>query len=168
MIHVYTGNGKGKTTAALGLVMRTLGYNRMVCIVQFMKPDDHWGEIRFLDQQPNVMLFQYGAGRFVDPHAPSPEDLREAQAAADRAEEALRSGDFSLVVLDEINVAAAWGLIPVQRQLELMDLAGDAELVMTGRYAPPEVIARADLVTEMRQVRHYYDHGVPAREGIEY
>jgi cob(I)alamin adenosyltransferase len=92
MIHVYTGNGKGKTTAALGLVMRTLGYNRMVCIVQFMKPDDHWGEIRFLDQQPNVMLFN-GAGRFVD-RTPKPE-TGDAQARADRARKRCAPGTLA-------------------------------------------------------------------------
>ncbi|MCD4829861.1 MAG: cob(I)yrinic acid a,c-diamide adenosyltransferase [Candidatus Cloacimonetes bacterium] len=168
MIHVYTGNGKGKTTAALGLIMRSLGYDRQICLVQFMKPDDTWGEIRFLDQQSGVMIFQFGADVFVDPENVTELDRAEAKEAADKAEEALTTGGFNLVVLDEINVAAAWGVLPVERQLALMEMAGDAELVMTGRYAMPEVIARADLVTEMREVRHYYEREIPARKGIEY
>ena len=168
MVHIYTGNGKGKTTAMLGLIMRSLGYDRRICLVQFMKPDSSWGEIRFLDQQEGVMVFQFGAEKFVDPENPSEQDRKEAALALFKAREALESGDFDLIALDEINVAVAWGLIPVEEQLALMDLVGDAELVMTGRYARPEAIEKADLVTEMREIKHYYTQDVPARQGVEY
>ncbi|MCF7921006.1 MAG: cob(I)yrinic acid a,c-diamide adenosyltransferase [Candidatus Cloacimonetes bacterium] len=168
MIQIYTGNGKGKTTAALGLIVRALGQGHKVCLVQFMKNNWDYGEIIFLSRQVNIDIFKYGSDHFVTKEHPAPEDITEAEAALQKAREVLVSGKYDLVVLDEINVAVYMKLIDLNRQLELLPLAKNAELVMTGRYAAKEVIAEADLVTEMQQIKHYFDKGTASRKGIEY
>jgi cob(I)alamin adenosyltransferase len=168
MIHLYTGNGKGKTTASLGLIARALGRKRRVCLIQFMKKNWEYGEITFYSQIPGIDIFQFGTDQLIDPNNPGQIDFDEAQLAAEKAEEVLKSGTYDLVVIDEINVAVAWKLLPLERQLQLMELAGDTELVMTGRYATDAAIQRADLVTEMKEIKHYFAQGVPARTGVEF
>ena len=167
MIHVYTGNGKGKTTAALGLIIRMLGREKRVCLIQFMKKNVEYGEIRFLSSVSNIEIFQFGTEHLIDPNNPAQIDIDEAEKAVQNTEEVIQSNDYDLIVLDEINVAVAWKLISLDRQLKLFEIPSKSEVVMTGRYANESVIEKADLVTEMKEVKHYYNVGVNAREGVE-
>jgi cob(I)alamin adenosyltransferase len=168
MVHIYTGNGKGKTTAALGLIARSLGRKKRVCLIQFMKKNFEYGEIKFYSQQKKLDIFQFGTDKLIEPHKPAQIDLEEAAAAYQKAKKVLKSQKYDLVVIDEINVAVNWGLLDLAQQLELMQLSGDAEVVMTGRYAAEAAIEKADLVTEMREIKHYFSKGVNARKGIEF
>ena len=168
MIHVYTGDGKGKTTAALGLIIRALGSEKKVCLIQFMKKDQGYGEIKFLKSCNRIEIYQYGSGNFVDPSKPEKIDLTEAEDAYEKAKSILREGNHDILVLDEINTAVAWGLISLKKQLSLMELTENRELIMTGRSANNEIIDRADLVTEMKSIKHYYQKGIKARKGIEF
>lgn len=168
MIQVYTGNGKGKTTAALGLIVRALGQGKKICLIQFMKKDFHYGEIKFLSSQQNLDIFQFGTDKLIDPDKPGAIDHKEASAAINKAYDVLTEERYNLVILDEINVAVKWGLIGEKEQLKIFELAGETEVIMTGRYAPDSVVEKADLVTEMKEVKHYYKKGVKARPGIEY
>ncbi len=168
MIQLYTGNGKGKTTAALGLIIRALGRNKKVCLIQFMKKNYEYGEIQFLSKQANISIFQYGTNKLINPEKPKKIDFDEAQAAYKKSKEIILSGKYDLIVIDEINVAVSWKLLPLENQLELMDLKTDSEIVMTGRYANPKAVMKADLVTEMLEIKHYFQKGILAREGIEF
>lgn len=168
MIQLYTGNGKGKTTASLGLIIRALGRNKTVCLIQFMKKNFEYGEIQFLSKQTGIDIYQFGTDKLVDPNNPAEIDFEEAEKAYKKAKEAITSQKYDLIVIDEINVATSWGLLAKEKQLELMNIKTKSEIVMTGRYASQSAIEKADLVTEMREVKHYYTQGVPARIGIEY
>ncbi len=166
-VHVYTGEGKGKTTAALGLALRAAGAGWNVFLGQFAK-GMRASECAILRRLADRFTFrQFGRSGFIG-RVPDPADRRCAEEGVAECTEVLLAGDHRLVVLDEVNVAVAMGLIPVDALLELIALRSDpVELVLTGRWAHPRVVERADLVTEMRQVKHYYQHGVPARAGIE-
>ncbi len=166
-IHVYTGNGKGKTTAALGLTLRALGAGFKVFFGQFLKSGEY-SEIKALKTfVPQVEIAQFGRGCFIR-GKPSPEDYRLAREGWSLAKEKILSGNFQLVVLDEFNLALHFGLIPLDEVLEfLAQKPLPSELVLTGRYAPPALIEIADLVTEMREIKHYYHLGLKARKGIE-
>ncbi len=169
MIQVYTGDGKGKTTAALGLAMRAAGQGLKVYIVQFMKGWPHYGELNTVAQHANITLKQFGRPDFVDRENPAPVDVRMAQEALDHAREIVMGGEYDLVILDEVNVALEWKLIELQDVTSLLDEKPEGvELVLTGRHAHAEVIARADLVTEMREIKHPYQKGVASRRGIDY
>lgn len=168
MIHVYTGNGKGKTTCSLGLIIRALGRGKKVCLIQFMKKNYEYGEIRFLNDKENIIIYQYGTDQLIDPDNPDKIDFDEAEKAYNKAREIISGNEFDLVVIDEINVAIAWNLLCLDKQLELMNIKTDSEIVMTGRYAREEVMEKADLVTEMKEIKHYFKNGVDARIGIEY
>ncbi len=169
MIQVYTGTGKGKTTAALGLAMRASGHGLKVYIIQFMKGNIRYGEVETARQlSPNVVLKQMGRETFVDRNNPDRIDIELAQKAFQRAKEVIGGGKYDIVVLDEINVAVDYGLISLETLLDLLDSKpAHVELILTGRYAKGEVIERADLVTEMVEVKHYYRNGIPSRKGIE-
>lgn len=167
-VHLYTGNGKGKTTAALGLATRALGAGFQVFIGQFVKGAPS-SEFAFLRQAAGERLTfeQFGLGGAFRREM-TMDDARAAQAGLARARDALTSGAFDLVVLDEITVALRHGLLSLQDVLSLIeDRAAKTELVLTGRGAPPELRERADLVTEMTEVKHYFHTGVMARTGIE-
>ena len=168
MIQIYTGNGKGKTTASLGLIVRALGRDKKVCLIQFMKKNYEYGEIQFLKKQENIDIFQFGTDKLIDPKNPSDIDYKEAELAYKKAKEVILSQKYDLIVIDEINIAVSWKLLPLERQLELMEIKTDSEIVMTGRYADKRVVMKADLVTEMLEIKHYYQKGVSARIGIEY
>jgi cob(I)alamin adenosyltransferase len=168
MVQVYTGNGKGKTTAALGLIVRALGRKKKACLIQFMKKNFEYGEIRFLENISNIDIFQFGTDKLVDPNNPADIDFKEASAALEKVYAVLKSDNYDLVVVDEINVAVKWGLIDPIDQIKIFDIKTKAEIVMTGRGASPELIDKADLVTEMKEVKHYYNQGVQARKGIEF
>ncbi len=166
-IQVYTGDGKGKTTAALGLALRALGAGLRVALIQFLKKGEY-SEIRALTNfGPWVEVWQFHSGGFV--RGEPDEAVKEAVAQGwDKARKIILSGDFEVVILDEINLVLHLGLIPVSEVLEVLSSRPEGvEVVLTGRYAPQALIEAADLVTEMRKVKHYYDRGVPARKGIE-
>lgn len=169
-VHVYTGQGKGKTTAALGLCMRAAGQGLSCYIIQFMKGDIAYGELKFAERLlPFITIRQMGRPSFVDRNNPDPIDVQMAQDALRHAEEVVISGQYDVVVLDEVNVAVDFGLIDVKKVLDLIRKKPDAvELVLTGRDAKPDVMAVADLVTEMLKIKHYFDSGVAARDGIEH
>ncbi|HEX8961109.1 MAG TPA: cob(I)yrinic acid a,c-diamide adenosyltransferase [Geobacteraceae bacterium] len=168
-IQVYTGNGKGKTTAALGLALRAAGRELKVCMIQFMKGGGPYGEHLAAPRlAPYLTIIQTGREGWVNRENPDPEDFRLAREALVMAQEVLNCGDYDLVILDEINGAVSFGLIGVDDVLALMGRKPPAvELVLTGRNAHERVLEAADLVTEMRDVKHYYKAGVPARIGIE-
>ena len=166
-VQVYTGDGKGKTTAALGLALRASGHGMRTYIGQFMKGQDY-GELKALRDHPCIALVQYGDPRCISREEVTPEHGARAQQGLEQARKALLSGDYDIVVLDEVNVALWFGLLAVEDVLGLLDQRpDDVEVILTGRRAPQELIDRADLVTEMREVKHYYVQGVTARKGIE-
>ena len=169
LVQLYTGDGKGKTTAAVGLAMRAIGKDLNVLMVQFLK-GRHYGEIETARRlSDRFKIIQSGLDEFVKRGEPSPEDLRLAHQGLEIAREAIMSGGYDMVILDEINVAVDLGVLAVEEVLPLIDdRPPGVELVLTGRDAPGEFLERADLVTEMKKIRHYYDKGVKMREGIEY
>jgi cob(I)alamin adenosyltransferase len=166
-VQVYTGNGKGKTTAAFGLALRAAGAGLRVFIAQFVKGMEYselFAIKRFSDL---ITLRQYGRGCFIRGE-PSEEDIRAARNGLAEVREILSSGKYRVIILDEANIATHFKLFPVEELLALIDdKPEDVELVITGRNADPRVMEKADLVTEMREVKHYYASGVQARDGIE-
>lgn len=171
LVMVYTGNGKGKTTAALGLALRQIGWGRRVLFIQFMKSKDNvYGERMAAEKYlPLLEMEQYGQDEFVDLSSPGDRDAALAAVAMKRASEGLSSGEYGLVVLDEINVAAACGLVEVEDVLALIaKRPPHVDLVLTGRYCPDAIMAKADMVSEVREIKHHYAKGVPARKGIEF
>jgi cob(I)alamin adenosyltransferase len=166
-VHVYTGDGKGKTTAALGLALRAAGAGLRVLFAQFIK-GMRYSELGALERfADRITVRQYGRGCFIR-GGPAAEDLRAAERGLADAAAALGSGDYDVVILDEANVAVQCGLFGVETLLELIAAKPEpVELVFTGRYACTALLERADIVTEMREVKHYYQRGVEARVGIE-
>ncbi len=166
-VQVYTGNGKGKTTAALGLSIRAMGAGLKVFIVQFLKQGDY-SEIKAMKKfEDQITIEQYGAGKFVR-GKPADEDIKAGEKAYERIREILKQGNHDLVIIEEGNVAAMLNIISEQNLLDLIDMKPDnIELVITGRGASPAIIEKADLVTEMKEIKHYYTKGVMARKGIE-
>jgi cob(I)alamin adenosyltransferase len=165
--HVYTGNGKGKTTAALGLALRAAGAGWKVFIGQFAKgqPTSEIEALRRFGDQ--ITICQFGSEALID-QRPEEDDRVRAENGLARCADALTSGRYGLVILDEANFAAAMRLVSLQKLLDMIDTRPEGvELVLTGRWAPAEILERADLVTEMREIKHYYRRGVPARKGIE-
>jgi cob(I)alamin adenosyltransferase len=168
-VQVYTGNGKGKTTAALGQALRACGHGLRVVMIQFMKGSENYGEVMISGKVPGFTLVQSGLPTFVEKGNPSEEDLRLAREGMDRARKAIADGTWDIVILDEINVAVDYGLVGVEEVLDLVRKRPAAmEMILTGRYAPEEFLEVADLVTEMREVKHHYADGQEMREGIEY
>jgi cob(I)alamin adenosyltransferase len=166
-VQVYTGDGKGKTTAALGLALRASGHGLRTYIGQFMK-GQRYGELDALRDHPLITIEQYGDVRCIRREEVTPEHVARAHRGLERAREAMRSGQYDIVVLDEVNVTIWFGLLAVGEVLALLDQRPEhVEMILTGRRAPQELIERADLVTEMREVKHYYQQGVMARQGIE-
>lgn len=169
LVQVFTGNGKGKTTAALGTILRAAGHGLRVFIVFFMKGDYAYGEFRTLPKLPNVDVASFGFRQFTDPANVRPEEIEQAGLALAAAREAALSGKYDLVVLDEVNVALHFKLIARDELVKLItDKPPHVELIITGRYADPGIIGLADLVTEMVNVKHPFDKGIKARKGIEY
>lgn len=166
-IQVYTGNGKGKSTAAFGLSLRAAGAGLRVFICQFLKQGEY-SEIKALGRFGDLIVIeQYGAPGFIV-RGVRPEDREWAFRGMERVREVFRSGQYDIVVLEEFNPLISLGVVSLEEGLSLISLKPPSvELVITGRDAPKEIIASADLVTEMREVKHYYEMGVPARTGIE-
>ena len=169
LVQVFTGNGKGKTTAALGTVLRALGHGLRVYIGFFMKGNYDYGEYSTLSRLPNIDVSSYGTSRFTDPANIKPEEIEQARLALAAARQALLGRNYDLVVLDEVNVALGFGLVELDEVVKLIeDKPPEVELILTGRYADDRIIEMADLVTEMVNVKHPFDKGVKARKGIEY
>ncbi|MCK4362744.1 MAG: cob(I)yrinic acid a,c-diamide adenosyltransferase [Dehalococcoidia bacterium] len=169
LVEIFTGSGKGKTSTALGMVLRALGHGLRVHIIFFMKGNYPYGERNMLPQLANVSFQSFGHEQFVDPQNVKAEEREQAGEALQAARAAIASGKFDLVVLDEVNVAVAWKLIEVEDLLKLIEeKPQNVELILTGRYADQRLIERADLVTEMVEVKHPYQKGIKARKGIEY
>ncbi len=167
LIQIYTGKGKGKTTAALGLAVRAVGHKFKVAIIHFMKIWDY-GEVKSL-RKLGIDLFRYGTTELIDPKNPSPIDYEEANKALLKTEELMEKSDYDILILDEINVAIDFSLIPLKRVVELLDKKPDSlELVLTGRNCPQELIERADLVSFIDEIKHPYQSGIEARKGIEF
>jgi len=165
-IQVYTGEGKGKTTAALGLAWRAIGRGLKVFMVQFLKAPETSGE-QFAAEAFAPMLTIKPMGR--KGFGCEPLDVIMAERGLEEARNAMLSGEYGIVILDEINIAVHLGLVEPQTVLELMDAKPEnVELVLTGRYAHPKVIERADCVLEVKKIKHHFDKGVEGREGIEY
>ncbi|MEW6349508.1 MAG: cob(I)yrinic acid a,c-diamide adenosyltransferase [Thermodesulfobacteriota bacterium] len=169
-IQVFTGEGKGKTTAALGLAWRAIGRGLKVLMVQFLKAPDTSGEHFSAGAlHPHFVIKPMGRKGFIRRRGCEPLDQVMAEIALEEARTAILSKEYDVVILDEINVAIHFGLIDVQDLLEIIDSKPEkVELVITGRYAHPDVIERADVALEMKKIKHHFDDGVPARKGIEY
>ena len=169
LVQIFTGDGKGKTSAALGTVVRALGQELRVCIVVFMKGDYPYSEWKFLQDIPGVTVARFGFTSFTDPNNVKPEEKEQAQKALDYAREAMLSGEYDMVVLDEVNLASGWGLVEVNDVISLVQERPPAvELILTGRSADDRLVELADMVTECRKVKHPYDKGILARRGIDY
>ncbi len=166
-VQIYTGNGKGKTTAALGLAMRAAGAGLSIYIAQFMK-QGLYSELKALSRFENqITIEQFGKGKFIMDR-PGEADRAAAAKGLDAVRVALSSGRYDLVIMEEAAVAAAMGVVSADEILDIIRTRPEkTELVITGRGAPEALIAAADLVTEMREIKHYYQAGVGARVGIE-
>jgi cob(I)alamin adenosyltransferase len=166
-IQIYTGNGKGKTTAALGLTLRAVGAGKKVFFAQFVK-GQIYSEVKALQQYlPSVEVKQYGLNCFIR-QAPTQADIDSARKGFAEVSDIILSGKYDVVVLDEANIAIFYNLFSANELIEVLkQKPNETEIIITGRYAVPELIEIADLVTEMREVKHYYNNGVEARVGIE-
>lgn len=169
LIQVYTGNGKGKTTASLGLAFRAAGHGMATCMIQFMKNNPKYGEVLAAKALPHFELLQVGRNDFVNLADPDPVDIELAESGWEKAKVIIDSGQFDIVILDEINVAMACRLIPVQEVCQFLTAKPrKVEIILTGRYAPQEIIDIAHLVTEMQEIKHPFNKGIEARKGIDF
>ncbi|MGQ1889865.1 cob(I)yrinic acid a,c-diamide adenosyltransferase [Thermophagus sp. OGC60D27] len=168
MIHIYTGNGKGKTTAAIGLAVRSAGAGKKVFFGQFVK-DMAYNEVALIRRQiPQIEHELFGRGCFFG-RKPEQEDYDAARNGLDKIKKITHSGDYQLIIMDELNIAIQYNLLTVEEILSFLDsVPPDTEVVITGRNARQELIDRADLVTEMKEIKHYFNEGITSREGIEY
>ncbi len=165
-VQVYTGNGKGKTTAALGITLRAICAGNKVFFGQFMKGQDY-SEKKAVEHLPGLTMVQFGESYFIS-GKPGEKDIEDARKGLFQMEAALISGEYDLVVFDEINTSLFFGLLSVEEVLDVLEKRPETtEVVLTGRYAPEEIKEYADLVTEMKEIKHYYEAGVQARVGIE-
>ncbi|MBN1181321.1 MAG: cob(I)yrinic acid a,c-diamide adenosyltransferase [Bacteroidales bacterium] len=167
-IHLYTGNGKGKTTAALGLSLRAMGAGKKVFFAQFVKGKTY-SEIDTIEKHlPGIVVKQYGLGCFIV-NSPTQKDVDAARQGLAEVSEMLVSGDYDMVVMDEACIAIYYQLFSAEELVDALNKRKEeTEVIITGRYAPDELIEIADLVTEMKEVKHYYNDGLEARKGVEF
>ena len=172
LVIVYTGNGKGKTTAALGMALRAIGYEHKVCMLQFIKGTWHSGEKDSSKKlEPYFELVQVGKGfvGILDDNSPKEEHERYAKEALEICREKILSEKYNLIILDEINYAINLGLISLNDVVKLIkDKPNDLDLVLTGNHAKTEIIKLADLVTEMKEIKHPFQSGIKAKKGIDF
>ena len=167
LVQVYMGDGKGKTSSALGLAVRVAGCGGRTAIIQFLKGWEY-SEVQGLAFLPGVLLVQTGRSDYLYPDNITTEDYREAERGLEAGRQALYSGEYDLVILDEISVALSFGLLKTGDVMELLSKKPrHVEVVLTGRNPPEELVAMADLVTDMREVRHPYTRGILSRKGID-
>jgi len=165
-IHIYTGNGKGKTTAAFGLALRAAMSGKKVYIGQFVK-DMKYNETKISDILENITIEQLGGGCFIY-NEPTEKDVILAKEALEKCYDVFVKNTYDVIVLDELTIALYFKLLSVDDVIEkFFKSAGDAEVIITGRYCPDELIEKADLVTEMKEIKHYYQDGVLSRDGID-
>lgn len=168
-VHVITGPGKGKTTAAFGLALRAAGHGLRVCIVQFMKSGETTGEVIAAKDIEGIQVAQFGSGGFVGGPSATEEDRRSARKAVSYARRKAADGDCDLLVLDEVNVAVFFDLVSEDEVLDLLESRAEGvEVVLTGRNAPDSFVEYADYVSSIDTVKHPYDNGLQARKGIEW
>jgi cob(I)alamin adenosyltransferase len=168
LIHVYTGNGKGKTTAAIGLGIRAAGNNLKVLMIQFMK-GRRYSELDALEHIKNFTVVQFGRDEFVSKEHPEQIDIDLAQKGLTYAKDVIQKGTYDLVILDEINVALDYHLIALHDVLRvLQEKPETVEVVLTGRYAPPDIVKDADVVSEILEIKHPYQTGITSRKGIDW
>lgn len=170
LVMVITGNGKGKTTAAFGQALRALGQGLKVCIIQFMK-GRKYGEILAAEKYlpDSFLIYQYGQDSFIMPEDLTPIDVELARSGWAKAREVTISGEFDMVILDEINVAVDFKLLTEQELLQLIkEKPADVHLVLTGRFASEKVLEIADMVSEVKEIKHHYYKGIKGQAGIEY
>jgi len=169
---VYTGSGKGKTTAALGIVLRAIGYSKKVCMIQFIKGSWHYGEMHSSKRlEPEFELVAIGKGfvGIIDDKSPKEEHERIAREAMSICKEKVKSGSYDIIILDEINYAVNLGLVKINDVLEIIQSKPkEVDLILTGNYAKPEIVEMADLVTEMKEIKHPFKKGIKARKGIDF
>ncbi|HOJ52162.1 MAG TPA: cob(I)yrinic acid a,c-diamide adenosyltransferase [Syntrophales bacterium] len=169
IVYILTGDGKGKTTAALGLALRVIGHGGKVYMAQFMKGRAYGENLAAGRYLPSLVIEQYGRDEFVCPKSPAAVDRKLAGEGMQAVRGAIKAQLYDLVILDEINVAVSYGLVPLEEVLELIRAKpAPLDLVLTGRYAPPELIAAADTVSEVREVKHHFRAGVKERAGMEF
>lgn len=168
MIHIYTGNGKGKTTAAIGLAIRAAGADKKIFFGQFVK-DMAYSEVSLIRGQiPQIDHELFGRGCFLG-RTPEAEDYDAAQKGFEKIKRLAHSGQYQMIIMDELNIALHYKLLDQQEVLAFLEsVPEDIEIIITGRYADAELIKKADLVTEMKEIKHYYKNGITSREGIEY
>ena len=166
-IHLYTGNGKGKTTAALGLALRAAGAGKKVFIAQFVK-GMHYAELDALKRFPEIELKQYGLECFIV-NQPTREDILAARKGLEEVTVLIQENQYDVVILDEVCIAVYYHLFETEELLPVLKNKPEPlEILLTGRYAPPELFEVADLVTEMSEIKHYFNKGIKARKGIEF
>jgi len=169
LVQIFTGDGKGKTSAALGTAVRALGRGLRICIVVFMKGDYPYSEWKFLTDVPGIEIARFGFVTFTNPDAVKPEEKEQAEKALAFTRESMLSGKYDLVIMDEVNVASSWGLIDIEDVVKLIqDKPDGVELILTGRNADKRLVELADMVSEIRKIKHPYDKGILARKGIDY
>ncbi len=169
LVQVYTGDGKGKTSAAFGLALRAVGRGFKVYVIQFIKGGFDYGELYVIDRLPNLTLKTFGRGKFITSKQPEKEDIKLANDALKLAKEIVKSGESDVVILDEINVAIDLKLVDLEEVLIMIHKKpSHVELVLTGRNAPEKILELADLITEMKEIKHPFKKGQQARIGIEY
>jgi len=169
LIEVYTGNGKGKSTAAFGLALRASGRGLKSIIIQFMKQGNTYGEHFAIEKIENIEIVSFGTPKFVNFKNPSKEDIDLVNGTFEFSKKTINSGKYDIVILDEINIALHFKLIGIEKVIDLLkNRPENLEVVLTGRSAPQELIDIADLVSEIVEIKHPYQKGIGAREGIEY
>lgn len=172
LVIVYTGKGKGKTTAALGIVLRAVGYKKKICMIQFIKGSWHYGELESAKRlEPEFELVTIGKGfvGIIDDVSPREEHEKVAETAVKISKEKIQSGNFDIIILDEINYAVNLGLVDVSDVIDLIKTKPTGlDLILTGNYAKPEIVGLADLVTEMKEIKHPYKSGIKAKKGIDF
>ena len=172
LVIVYTGNGKGKTTAALGIALRATGYKKRICMIQFIKGSWHYGEMdssRRLEPEFEMVAVGKGFVGIIDDRSPRNEHQEVANEAIRISREKIMSGNYDIIILDEINYAVNLGLVNVSDVLELLsNRPAGVDMVLTGNHAREEVIECADLVTEMKEIKHPFKQGIKARKGIDF
>lgn len=166
-IHLYTGNGKGKTTAAMGLALRAVGAGKRIFIAQFVK-GMHYSELDVMERFPEIKLKQYGLDCFIV-NQPTQQDIDAARKGLEAVSVIITQNKYDMVILDELCIALYYHLFEIDQVLAILKAKPvEMEIVMTGRYAPQELFEVADLVTEMTEIKHYYNKGIQARKGIEF
>ena len=169
MLQVYTGTGKGKTTAALGVALRGAGYGLKTMMFSFLKDDPNYGEARAFRFLPDFELYQVGRDAFVNFHNPDPVDLKMCRDGWEKAKQAILERKADILILDELNIVLCTKMLPLEEVIEFLKQNKSAlEIITTGRGAPDELIKIADLVTDMNEVKHYFHKGIASRNGIDH